>query len=544
MLINYMFNKRKGAFIAFFPMLMVVMLAMGGAIVDLSFARAANNQLQTATDAAALAGANALSDGNEEAINAATASFEENTILGHRANNINIELGFWNKETRTFSSGTDPANAVRITADTDPPAYFVPLLREIFARNTDAGSTVVSSSSIATGGSSKRDIIFVVDAGRNMNAFTSYRHRPDVPSGVSIYMAPIGHLDYPCCYPRNTPLDFALGVRIDFHPLLGRISNTSSIFATYPGSFSNTTIKSLMKWTDGPNYLPYKSGGQAWVAPYPYPVGAWNDYISYVKTNYYVYLASDRNKYFTRTWDSYLADMRPTFAESPRLWLSPSMQPWGSTRVAIRDFIANHLTDSDNHVGLILFNGATLDSAVLEQQLAVDSGSDIDRILHGLKTANPVPGNGSLTFYTAILPGRQPAHYSFTSIMYPGLGMAIDELTSDRAQPGAQKIIFLFSSADFESIITTPSMGIIVSNSMDTLQPEIDRAIANNIKIHTISYEHLGQPDLLQTRVAEPTGGQSFIVPYPAADRSSGASYLFSDVLAGWLEDESAQLVQ
>lgn|SRR3990167_1175096 len=548
-------NKRKGAFIAFFPMLIIVMIAMGGIVVDISFARVTYNQLQTATDAAALAGATALVNGSDAAQNAANATFDHNLILSERANNIVIEVGRWEEDTFTPSAGGEAEstpNAVKVTAEATPPSYFIPLLRDLLREEEAIAIAGNAASSTAINSSSERDIIFVVDAGRDMNAFTSYRHQRDVPSGVTKYKTAVGYVNYPCCFPNHPPADFVAGAGdLSFHPLLGRIATNATKFVAYPIMYTLNTIKSLMKWTDGPVYLPYKKGGENWVAPYPYPAGSWNNYIAYVKVDFGVSSAGYRGTYFTGTWDSYLMDMYPGYSESPRLWLSETIQPWESTRVAVRDVITNHLTDSSDHIGLVLFNGVAPDSAVLERQLATENGSDVDVILHGIKTTNPVPGNPDLFYFTAVQPGRQPGHYSMGSIIYPGLSMAIDELTSDRSREDAKKIIVLFSSADFNAIITSFNPFGFFTNFIETVQPEVDRAIQHNIKIHTVGYQYLGQPELLQTHIAEPTGGQSLIVPYPATNRDTGGNailnepYLFSDILADWLnEGDSAQLVK
>ena len=528
---NFTYTE-SGIFLFLAPFILVIFVGFSALVVDIGAMRTANAQLHHITDAAALATVTALPDGNDAAKNAGFDIITQNNIIGDGAvQNIVLELGQWDKDNRVFTPTEENPNAARVQAETTPPLFFSQIM------GTLKQKTSIATTSVAVSGTNNRDIIILLDAGRNMNIYSSYRSRGITGSAQNFSLSMTRgvlngpNTNIPCCYPSPCSSSLCGTALLDNQRLIGKLRPGADITNT---STDYNSIKSSMKWTDLTTYQP-DSNGNPWVAPYPFgTAGSWSDYINYVKTDSWVNSAGQRHHYWTPTFASYLMDRHPT--DAPMLW-GAWIQPWSSTRIAIRDFIANDVSANDQ-VGLILFNGPTSNSAVLERELAPDTADDIDEILSGRKTCsstsnpyNPTPP------CTVVQPGRQPAHYSTTSIMLPGLQMAIDELIN-HGREGTQKIIFLFSTADFNA------------NPIATLQPEITRAIENEIIIHTIGFEYVGRPDLLQSNIATATGGQHFVVPYPGVGRQNGAivsnwPFIFSDVLGGWLQEGSQpQLVE
>ncbi len=509
--------KQSGIFAVLAPVILLMMLGVAAFAVDAGFLRVANAQLQTTTDAAALAGVTALSGNNSQGNNSSKVDSTARDILGRNnvldnlpISNINVQTGVWDNKNQSFTPTATSPNAVKVTADTTPPLFF----SKYFEKESST-TTKSTASSIAAVVQTPLAVMFVVDAGQQMNYY----------SGSNVYLvAPISvasqhplaqieiiyqNLDWPS-YRSSDDLPIA-GSKFKWVNPLSYSSNTS-----------NATIK---------KNLGIENAAGTVLIPYPYPKGSWDEYIDYVKTSAVLKLANNQNTYGYYSLVSYFLDMRSKGDETTGLWKTQE-RPWSSVGTSIHTFLKTNLTNTEDMDGLVLFNGGNINNAVLERKLSTAT-KGINAILIGTgipssKYANK-PGTGTR--------GRQSAEYSTTSNMVPGLSIAIDELIA-RSPKNAKKMIFLFSTANFTD--TSPG----------ALDIEVQRAKTNGIVIHTIGFQYLGTPSNLQTFISGPTGGNSMIVNFPAEALTdfgtlNGEPADFSDTLKSWLPTATqAEIVQ
>lgn len=149
--------KRLGAVMIWVAILLPVIIIFTGFTTDLGIVYLAQAELQATADAAALAAGNELPGRDpdlqaafveQDAIDIAVEYAEKNldpTVYGKVLQDSDVELGTWDKSSRTFTAGTTPYNGVRCTTrrmvsnpsgDNSVPLYFLRILG-IFGGNTD-----------------------------------------------------------------------------------------------------------------------------------------------------------------------------------------------------------------------------------------------------------------------------------------------------------------------------------------------------------------------------------------------------------------------
>ncbi len=154
-------RDRRGGVFVLIAVGMLVLAGIAALIVDLGNAYSLQSRLQNAADSAALAGAAELPD-----VGNVTARAQEYAIknigprYGQVVDNNDVVVGNWDGSARVFAAGTNPANAVQVTAKmaqengNAAPTF----LGGIFGMDTiDIGATA-----IATGGGSNR-CVFVLE---------------------------------------------------------------------------------------------------------------------------------------------------------------------------------------------------------------------------------------------------------------------------------------------------------------------------------------------------------------------------------------------
>lgn len=378
-------QKIKGVFIILAPFVIVAMMGMATLVVDVTVLRATRASLQKAVDASALAGTNAIVNGNAAAITAATNILNLNPIIGNLPpQNVTIQLGRWNVITKAFSATTITPNAVRVSADVTPTLYFAPF----FSSSTFTLTKESTASMLAT-----RDIMFIVDLTPLMNQYSQY---------TALNILTVGK---PAIDANNLAIYTALGL-----PALGNMTYTPRLILGLP-----VTIKLSLALTG---------------VTYPFPSGSFDEYISFVQLDPGLLLAGYSNRYGYLTFIAYLMARHPSFAETPGLWKTPQL-PLESIKISINNFINTYATSYDR-VGLVTFNNNSLNSAVLEQALSTNY-SGIISILSG----NPATNT----------PGRQPAHYT-SNVLFnnvtPGLDKAVTELITN-GRSNVDKVMFIFT---------------------------------------------------------------------------------------------------
>jgi hypothetical protein len=153
---------RPGAALVLVTILLIVIVGMVAFAVDIGWILLVRNQLQTAADSAALAGASKLYDGIDEARAGAMLFGGQNNAGGSGAVTIadgDVAIGYWDAGTRTFTAGASPANAVKVTTRRTANLFF----GGIFGmRQKDIEAEAIAMAN-------PRDIAFVVDLSGSMN---------------------------------------------------------------------------------------------------------------------------------------------------------------------------------------------------------------------------------------------------------------------------------------------------------------------------------------------------------------------------------------
>lgn len=119
----FIVTRFRGISLVYSTVLMLTLMGIVSLAVDWGRVQVARSQLRAAADAASRAGAYALPQGVDAAITAAVQTAHDNHVDGTRLvldPSQDIELGFWNITTKTFTAYTgnnrSQANAVRIIA--------------------------------------------------------------------------------------------------------------------------------------------------------------------------------------------------------------------------------------------------------------------------------------------------------------------------------------------------------------------------------------------------------------------------------------------
>jgi Flp pilus assembly protein TadG len=108
-------RNRRGAIVVMTGIFIVALMMLAAITVDASRIFAAKNELQTASDAAALAGALQLLEDSSVVIDSARAYALRNRVEQDVIDSVEVEYGVWSVAAETFIAGGDPADAVRVT---------------------------------------------------------------------------------------------------------------------------------------------------------------------------------------------------------------------------------------------------------------------------------------------------------------------------------------------------------------------------------------------------------------------------------------------
>ncbi len=307
--------------------MMVFLVAMIAFAIDSGYMLSVRTELQRSADAGAMAGAAGLIQG-ASAARAEALRFVRMNDAGARtisSSDVTVELGQWNKTSKTFTIDADDPSAVRVSIIQGNNSVF---FGRVLGRQNFSGRA---------------------------EAIAVYKPRDIVMS-----------LDYSGSMCFDSQLR-SIGA-------LGRAAVENNLRTMYEELGSPSL--GLMTFT--PVYI--SSGSSAWsirrtlglrYVAYPYPGGSWNDYIDYVQNDYYVDQAGYRNHYGYLTWINYLQARQSSYANTPDLWRT-SEQPVTAVKDAVDLFVA-YIRDKspDDRLGLSIYTSAN-NTAILEHGLTQD----------------------------------------------------------------------------------------------------------------------------------------------------------------------------
>jgi Mg-chelatase subunit ChlD len=322
--------RRKGAIILLSVFLMVPLLGFLALSIDTGMIMLTRTQLQTGADAGALAGAGVLANGDLDEVTAAVQEYVlRNAVNGKDISpeDIQVELGAWDLDTRTFTAATEDLTAVRVVAQAEERPVF-------FSRIFGFGGFDARAEAVAT--FRPRDIVLVLDCSGSMNDDSEFQ-------------------------------------QID---TLGRAAIIANQFQIYQELGS--PVFGNMQWE--PVYISSNSTRSVLRrlgldrVPYPYPKGSWNGYVNYVMNDRTVSRAGYRKKYGYLTLIQYWLVEQEAYDATPDLWRT-SEQPITAVKNAVSIFLGYiNEVKSDDRVGLSIYtysNSGALLATPLTRDLAL-----------------------------------------------------------------------------------------------------------------------------------------------------------------------------
>ncbi|MFN0020951.1 MAG: pilus assembly protein TadG-related protein [Pirellulaceae bacterium] len=288
-------RKRRGKIIVLTALLLMFMMGMVAFGVDVGYMALTKTEIQTSTDAAALAGAGELVNGTSAAEQAALAYLASNKVGGRTmtSSNATFEYGSWDSNTHTFTVSANTPSALRLTTfNNNQPLFF----GRVLGRNTFN----TGAQSVAT--YQPREISLVLDYSGSMAYDSQFRN--------------ISLLGQTAVETNLQQIYTQLG-----SPAFGSLTYTPVAYGNT--STSNSSVKSRFGLTS---------------VAYPYPGGSWDEYIDYVQSDSYVRSAGYRCKYGYLTWVNYLQAIRGSSANTPPL-KNCSEQPVTALKDAVDSFL-------------------------------------------------------------------------------------------------------------------------------------------------------------------------------------------------------------
>ena len=337
---------RRGKIVVLAAFLMILMMGMVAFGVDVGYMALTKTELQTSTDAAALAGAGELVNGTDAAQTAAMTFLAANKAGGHTltATNATFQFGSWDNLNHSFTQSNETPNAIKLTTSlTQQPLFFGKVLgRQTF--NTGAESVATYQ---------PREIALVLDYSGSMTYDSTFRN-------ISLIGQSAVETNIQQIYTQ-------LG-----SPTFGSLTYTPVSYGTT--STSNSSIKSYFGLTS---------------VPYPYPGGSWDEFIDFVQSDSYVNSAGYRCKYGYLTWVNYILSSRYSNADTPAL-KNCSEQPVTALKDAVDvflEFLDYNSTDDRVSLSIYTYSDGT---AILEKALTKDFAA-ISTICRGRQAGHYIP---------------------------------------------------------------------------------------------------------------------------------------------------------
>lgn len=374
-------KSRRGSIIVLTSLLLVTMIALLAFAIDIGYIESTETDLRRAVDAAVLAGAGELTDGNTAELSETVLSFIDQNPVGSdkvHPENVTVEVGHWDDNTRTFLPEEFQPSAIKVRArHVNEPMFFGAFLGvHNFALQAEAIAVY-----------QPRDIVVVLDYSGSMNDDSEFKG-----------------------YGSLGPSNVAANQQQIWNELVATGSIPAAMQAwSWDGSQFSTTKAWKLK-----NKLGISS------VDYPFPQGSWEDWFSYVQNDSYVSNAGFYKRYGRYTFVNYLLAKQPAADETPLLWKT-SEQPITAVKDAVQVFLAYlQEADTSDQVGLAVYTAAD-GTAMLESSLTADYAA-----------------------IETISRQRQAAHYHSYTNIGDGIKAAREELTQN-ARPGAFKLIVLMT---------------------------------------------------------------------------------------------------
>ncbi|VAX42020.1 hypothetical protein MNBD_PLANCTO02-1863, partial [hydrothermal vent metagenome] len=155
-------KKRKGAILVLAAMVLVMVFSFVAFTIDTGYMTVVKTELQATADAAAMGSISEMKDGNAAVRAMAQKIGLANTAGGKPINidNVDIQLGIYDMNAKTFTVSVNGANAVKVIARVkNEKFFFAPIMSK---KDFNMSTTAISMLN-------PRDIIFAIDLSGSMN---------------------------------------------------------------------------------------------------------------------------------------------------------------------------------------------------------------------------------------------------------------------------------------------------------------------------------------------------------------------------------------
>jgi Mg-chelatase subunit ChlD len=176
-------SRRRGAVIVLTAIVLVVMVILIALAVDIGYLSTVRTELQCAADAGALAGAAEMTASRSKGVAAAREFVQRNVAVDD--SDVEIEMGRWDRDSRSFAPGQNPADALRVVVRQPETPLF-------FARIMGKRSQSLKAEAIAA--CAPRDIMLVLDYSGSMN---SHKRIDELKKAVALFVAILGEIQAP-----------------------------------------------------------------------------------------------------------------------------------------------------------------------------------------------------------------------------------------------------------------------------------------------------------------------------------------------------------
>jgi Mg-chelatase subunit ChlD len=157
-------RRRRGAIVILFAVMLIVVVALVAVSVDLGYVCSVKADLQSAVDAGSLAGASVLLEAPEKvgetAAQYARMNLNNQGVRTGTEQDVEVEVGNWDFDSRKFRAGRKPFDAVRVITRVENNSLF-------FGRVLGKSKFTSESAAIAT--YRPRDIMMVLDVSGSMS---------------------------------------------------------------------------------------------------------------------------------------------------------------------------------------------------------------------------------------------------------------------------------------------------------------------------------------------------------------------------------------
>ena len=530
-------SRQRGIIVVLTAVFMIVMMAMLAFSIDVGYMYTMQSQLQRSVDAATLAGAGNLIDGQDAATDAVHEYLVRNPVgtqwkeyknqplsdsvqhfMTNYSQGLEVSFGDWDDSTKQIVPTNNPPSTVAVTMRYDNMPFF---FGHLLGRDT---FSVQAHSAAAY---QPRDIMLVLDLSASMNddsefnAFnilgeslvTANQQQMYADLGSPVY----GNMGFtPEWAVAKGPAPTSDGqaqvtVEYQYDKVVAKTNmsldkvrvrrSDNNIITYYPGGGSATLapgsqVKEVWVYS-GRNadnsqevhYFNFTSRDTFIAAlgldndPYPYG-GNWNAYIDFCTSSSGQNASHGfRYKFGAQNLIVFWLEKRPLNSQTPDMWKA-SAQPISALKSSVTMFV-NFIeqANSDDQMGFAVYDGAN-GEGVLESILEKD-----------------------FNFIKAQANQRQAGHYHSYTNTAGGMKVAREELDV-RARPGAYKMIVLMT----DGVANWTNGGYNVSAARDAVINEAHLAADRGYVIVTISMGAGADKDMMQ-EIADITKGTHFNIP-------------------------------